>query len=226
MRYQLRGLDVHGIPFTDIVSNFLTIEENEVVVLESNVTVPYGASSIADLYIINTRKGPSVLDVFVSINCTDLDVEYTDPRTLTLIPQEIQAFRFKLFESGTSDAIGTITNCTAVIVEMCANTSTVQDFKVIVIGIVIINVTDVSESMISFEWITPENLDSTDEIHYTLIIDFNNGTTSVLVLDSDVYSFTITGLHPYQFVDVTLLSLPELFGNATIITEESGMYNV
>ena len=220
VRYQLRGLDVYGIPFTDIVSDFFAIDNNEIVVLESNITVPHRGSSVANLYIKNIKKGPSVLDVHVSINCTDLDVEYSNDQLLTLIPQKVQAFHFELFDSETS-AMGT-TNCTAIIVETCSNTSIVQDFEIIVIGIIHIDVTGVSESVIMFEWTTPK--DFTGDANYAFMIDFNNGTTSIIVLDSDTFSFTLTGLHPYQFVDITLLSPPELIGNATVSTQESGTY--
>ena len=236
VRYQLRGWDTFGIPFDHIVSADVVAVTNAAdiqFVLYSEVIINPGVTSDVRMFLSNENDGPALLNATISINCTNLTVEYIDRYTLTLLPHQAQDITFKLY--GAPDlTIGATTTCTIIATNAVCGASDIDDtnsstsfiFHAKIKAGLNINATSVTENTISLEWTPSDDIDGSI-LNYTLTIDFNNGTTTQIILDGDTQFFIISGLVPYQTVYVSISAFYDTGEEAQVIptaflTNEAG----
>ena len=214
-RYQLRGQDIFGVPFTHVISNSAIevrrADINVELLANSEIIVNPNITSAIKFSVINNQDGPAMQIANISITCLDFltaSVENTDRQMLMLLPHQMEDIIFDLY--GSADlVVGTSANCTVEVTEMiCGDSDDTESsesfvFQVQIIAGIEVDVTSITESTVELEWITPDGIEG-DILNYTVTIDFDNGTSIQTVIDADIQSLTLTGLLPYQTIYFTI----------------------
>ena len=229
LKYQLRGYDIEGNPFSHLVSDFLITFEYpdfQISLIGSPIVVVNpGKQSLVRMSIQNTKEGPKNLVVSATATTTvGIDVEFLEDDVVSLPPQTEIELSFYLIASD-SVIEGQMLDLSFVVTDECINVSTSMSFQAIVKTAIEFNVTEKTSKSLLFEWIPPNipgNITS-----YTLSLDFVNGTITTIVFDESTISYLLESLVPYQLVYVGITAQAdsnETAANAPIPirTEKSG----
>ena len=228
LKYQLRGYDIQGNPFSHLVSDLLITFEYpdfQISLIGSPIVVVNpGKQSLVRMSVQNTKKGPKNLVISATVTTTaGIGVKFVEDDVL-LIPQTEIELSFYLIASD-SVIEGQMLDLSFVVTDECTNVPTSMSFQAIVKTAIEFNVTDKTSKSLLFEWMPPNipgNITS-----YTLSLDFVNRTITTIVFDESTISYLLESLVPYQLVYVGITAQAdsnETAANAPIPirTEESG----
>ena len=231
VQYQLRGYDIGGNPFTHVVPSSSVIFNSpqlEIVLIGNGVVViNKGRTSLVRISIQNKMKGPESLTVSTEIiTPSELQNEYVSEQVITLIPMKPIEMQIKFIASQTL-LEGQTLNWTINAIDTCTNQEISISFKAIVKPPITLNVTSVSKSTISLQWIPPSSPILGNIINYTLIIDFSNGTLGTITVDNNTTNIHLSGLFPYQLMYVSIIAYSDSGKTAeiapiTVLTAETG----
>ena len=228
LKYQLRGYDIQGNPFSHLVSDFLITFEYpdfQISLIGSPIVVVNpGKQSLVRMSVQNTKKGPKDLVISATVTTTaGISVKFVED-DVSLIPQTETELLFYLIASE-SITEGQMLDLSFVVTDQCTNVPTSMPFQAIVKPPIEFNVTEKTSNSLLLEWIPPNipgNITS-----YTLSLDFVNGTFTTIVFDGSTISHLLEGLVPYQLVYVGIAAQSD--SNETAINapipirrEESG----
>ena len=135
LKYQLRGYDIQGNPFSHLVSDLLITFEYpdfQIALIGSPIVVVNpGKQSLVRMSVQNTKKGPKNLVISATVTTTaGIGVEFVED-DVSLIPQTEIELSFYLIASD-SVIEGQMLDLSFVVTDECTNVPTSMPFQAIV----------------------------------------------------------------------------------------------
>ena len=210
VQYQLRGQDIGGIPFTHVVpDSFVTFDTSSIQAQlkgKSTVVLNPGGTSIARVAISNIKSGPKSLQANVSIIIHPQVNVRVDSTSFTLEPMQQEKELQITFATSKTVTVGQTLAWSIVIRDTCSNELSVVNYTAAVKPSMHFNVTGISKSMLSFEWLPPVDPTLGNITHYVLTLDYTNGTIATVNVSGDINEYEVNELSPYQQVYASILA--------------------
>ena len=231
VQYQLHGKDIGGTPFTHIVpDSYITFDTP---LLQVNlkgtpsVVLNPGETSLIRNGTSNLKNGPKMLQATVSVLIESTGVNATlDESFLTIMPMQKEKELQLMLTASQSLTLGQLLPWSVHVIDTCSNEPLLVNFTAIVKSSIPFNAVGTSKSTVSFEWSLPTALENIT--HYTLTLDYNNGTVAVFNVSGDTFQYNVQELSPYQLIDASILAYSD--GGATteiapvaVFTSQAGM---
>ena len=231
VQYQLRGQDIGGTPFTHIVpDSYITFNTPQLQVKlkgTPSVILNPGETSLIRIGISNLKSGPKILQATVSVFIESTEINATlDESLLTIMPMQEEKEVQLMLTASQSLILGQVLPWSMRIIDTCFNEPLLVNFTAILKPSVPFNLTGTSRSTVSFEWSPPTALDNIT--HYTLTLDYNNGTVAAFNVSGDTIQYNVQELSPYQLVYASISAYSDTGATAEIapivvLTRQAGM---
>ena len=230
VQYQLRGQDIGGTSFTHIVpDSYITFDTPQLQVklkgTPSAILNP-GETSLIRIGISNLKSGPKILQSTVAVSIQSAEVNaHFDETLLTIEPLQQEKELQLMLTASQSLILEQVLPWSVRIIDTCSNEPLLVNFTAIVKPSVPFNVTGTSKSTVSFEWSPPTAVENIT--HYTLTLDYNNGTVAIFNVSGDTIQYNVQELSPYQLFYASILAYSNTGATAEIapiavLTDQAG----
>ena len=231
VQYQLRGQDIGGTPFTHYVPNsYITFDTPLLQVKPKgtpSVILNPGETSLIRIGISNLKSGPKILqvDVFVLIDSNEINATL-DKSFLSIMPMQEEKELQLMLTASQSLTLGQVIPWSVRITDTCSNEPQLVNFTAIVKQSIPFTATSTCKSTVSFKWSPPTALPSIT--HYTLTLDYNNGTVAVFNVPGDTNQYSVQVITPNQLVNASIIAYNNTGATAesepiALLTSEKGM---
>ena len=231
VQYQLRGQDIGGTPFTHIVPNSYITFDTPLLQVKlkgtPSVILNPGETSLIRIGISNLKSGPKILQATIVASIQSAEVNaHSDKTLLTIEPLQQEKELHLMLTASKYLTLGQVIPWSVRIINTCSNETLLVNFTAIVKPLIPFNVKGTSKSTVSFEWSPPTALNNIT--HYTLTLDYNNGTVAVFNVSGYTNQYNVRELSPNQLIYASIIAYNDTGATAEIapiavLTSHKGM---